>query len=175
MQSGRKQQGFTLIELLITIAVLAIIVSVGIPSFFEQIDRQRVAGAAHGLLSDLQFAREQSIKQNSEAYVVLDTVEWCYGVDAASSATCDCSAPAGCTVDGATRIVTTGDFPGLSVNHNLGGDVLTFDPVRGTVSPTGTINFVSDEGATALSVVLNNRGRARLCIVSGASWGYDEC
>ncbi|MDE2081846.1 MAG: GspH/FimT family pseudopilin [Burkholderiales bacterium] len=55
--------GLTLIELMVTIAVAAILMATAIPSFQAMIQRNRVITEANSLVSDLQFARSEAIRQ----------------------------------------------------------------------------------------------------------------
>src|ERR1700678_1988159 len=56
------QTGFTLMELLMTIAIAAIVATIGIPSFRYVTNSNRIAAEVNGLLGDLQFARAEAIK-----------------------------------------------------------------------------------------------------------------
>jgi prepilin-type N-terminal cleavage/methylation domain-containing protein len=174
---GKLQEGFTLLELLITITVLVIIMTIGVPGLFDHMDRKRIDGAAHTFLSDVQFARAESIKQNKDVYIVLDAADWCYGItDAASSATCDCSAGTGCTLNGIDHYVDSNSYPGVTFASSLSaGSTISFDPVRGTLSPNGSLYFSSAQGTSTLRVILHTGGRAKLCATAGSSWGYKEC
>ena len=57
------QSGLTLIELLVAVAVLAILLSIGIPSFQSLVAQNRATSAANELQSTLQFARSTAIAQ----------------------------------------------------------------------------------------------------------------
>ncbi|MFM8443315.1 MAG: GspH/FimT family pseudopilin [Methylococcus sp.] len=59
----RKTSGFTLIELMVTLAVAAIVLTVGIPSFREFIERNRVSAYTNRLVGALQLARSEAIKR----------------------------------------------------------------------------------------------------------------
>ena len=65
------QTGFTLLELLMTIAIAAIVATLGIPSFQYVTNSNRVAGEVNGLLGDLQFARAEAIKEGQPVTVCL--------------------------------------------------------------------------------------------------------
>jgi type IV fimbrial biogenesis protein FimT len=61
----RVASGFTLIELLVTIAVLAIALALGVPSFRETMQRNRVASASNDLVAALAQARGLAIANNA--------------------------------------------------------------------------------------------------------------
>lgn len=176
MPTGTDQRGVTLIELLITIVVLAIIMAYGVPNLTGYFERQRVSGAAHSFLSDLQLARAESIKQNEDVYVYVDPAQWCYALDDDTSTACSCSASASsCTINGNQYVVSGTDFPDVSITENIStaGNVITFDPARGTLAPAATVSFSS--GGYGVNVIWGTIGRARICATSGPSWGYDSC
>ncbi|MFW1677253.1 GspH/FimT family pseudopilin [Pontibacter sp. JAM-7] len=178
MRVRKYQSGFTFIELIITVVVLLIVIAVGMPSLFQSIDNQRVSGAAQAFLSDVQYARAESIKQNQPVYLVMDPTEWCYGIDDTAAASCICggASAAGCTINTVQYVVKDERFPGVSMTASLAaGSTITFDPVRGTMNPIGTVYFSSDAGGMTLDVVLSRLGRAKICATKGSSWGYDEC
>jgi type IV fimbrial biogenesis protein FimT len=59
--------GFTLIELMITLVVLALVITVGVPEFNDFIAAQRVRTAASDLMADMAFARAEAIKESRRA------------------------------------------------------------------------------------------------------------
>ena len=61
--------GFTLIELLVTIAVAAILLTIGVPSFQELFYRNRVATVTNEFLTALNYARSEAVK-NSQTTVI---------------------------------------------------------------------------------------------------------
>lgn len=61
----RAIKGFTLAELMVTLAVIAILLAVGIPSFQNYIANQRATAAAQDLLIILLQARSEAVKRNS--------------------------------------------------------------------------------------------------------------
>ncbi|UTW11112.1 GspH/FimT family pseudopilin [Marinobacterium rhizophilum] len=173
---SRRRAGFTLIELLVVLAVLAVFVALGIPSFNSVFDRHRVTGAAQALYADLQYARAESIKRNIDVAVNFNTGAWCYGLtDTAPFSDCDCStaSAANCTVNGQQYIVTDERFPGVSMASSLSGGSVSFDPTRGTLSPSGNISFTGD-AAEQVRVTTYFIGRVRLCSPTGYA-GYKSC
>lgn len=59
----RINSGFTLIELLVTIAILAIILAFAAPSFVNLIENSRVSTQANTLLTAVNLARSEAVKQ----------------------------------------------------------------------------------------------------------------
>jgi type IV fimbrial biogenesis protein FimT len=74
-----RAPGFTLIEMLMTMAIAAILLTIGIPSFRYVTNSNRIAGELNGLLGDLQFARAEAIKEGR-------TVTVCVSNDGANCA-----------------------------------------------------------------------------------------
>ncbi len=62
-------KGFTLVELLVTIAVLAILLALGLPSFQGSLRSNRVATTTNELLATLSLARTESIRNTRGAAV----------------------------------------------------------------------------------------------------------
>jgi type IV fimbrial biogenesis protein FimT len=72
--------GFTLVELLTTLAVAAIVLTAGVPSFRELIQNNRLATATNELVATLHLARSEAIKRNARVTV-------CKSVNGTSCAT----------------------------------------------------------------------------------------
>ncbi len=56
-------KGFTLIELMVTVAVAAILLTVGVPSFRATVENNRLTAAANELVGALNLARSEAIKR----------------------------------------------------------------------------------------------------------------
>lgn len=68
--------GVTLIELIVAVAVLAILITIAVPSFREISLRNRSTSAVNGLLADLALARSEAVKQQRNAYVTAVGGDW---------------------------------------------------------------------------------------------------
>jgi len=61
------------VEMIMTVAVGAILLTVGIPSFRYVTNSNRIAAEINGLLGDLQFARSEAIKEGVPVSVCIST------------------------------------------------------------------------------------------------------
>lgn len=59
------QKGVTLMELMITLAIVAITAAISIPMYINDLPRQRVKGAAQGVLTDLRLSRARAVANNA--------------------------------------------------------------------------------------------------------------
>src|ERR1700684_4009842 len=59
-----RAPGFTLVELLVTMLVAGILVAIAVPAFNNFVLNDRDIGQANSLVSSLNYARSESIKQN---------------------------------------------------------------------------------------------------------------
>lgn len=58
-----RRRGFTLVELMVVVAIVAVLAAVGVPSFRDMLLNQRLASAARGFNSALNFARMEAIQR----------------------------------------------------------------------------------------------------------------
>jgi len=59
----RGQMGLTMIELLVAIAILAILLSIAVPSFITFAQNSRLVGQTNDLVTSLNYARSEAIKR----------------------------------------------------------------------------------------------------------------
>jgi type IV fimbrial biogenesis protein FimT len=67
-----SRAGFTLVELLVVLAILAILATIGLPSFQRLVADYRVASQANSVQGLLQFARTEAIKRTNGVIVCSD-------------------------------------------------------------------------------------------------------
>lgn len=77
----KKAHGFTLVELMVTLAIAAIILTLGVPSFRDLIQNNRITTQSNILVGFLQNARLEAVKRNLTVHVCID--------DSPSSNSCD--------------------------------------------------------------------------------------
>jgi type IV fimbrial biogenesis protein FimT len=64
-----KNRGFTLIEVIVVVGIAAILMLVAVPSYTATIVRNRLASETNELVTALQFARSEAIKEGSAVSV----------------------------------------------------------------------------------------------------------
>ena len=62
--------GFTLIELMVTLAIAAVLMMVGVPSFVAFQRNSELTSQTNSLLAALNAARTEAMKRNTNAYVI---------------------------------------------------------------------------------------------------------
>jgi type IV fimbrial biogenesis protein FimT len=189
----RPCDGFTVVELMVVILIVALTLTYGLPAFDGLMDRYRIKSAADTLHSDLQFARSEAIRANSDACVGFATGgAWCYGMNLASTASsCEVSA-CDCTIADpadaqycSLRRVTSADLPQIKLpaagNVTFPGNVTGFEPTRGTTALStagsalaGGATFESTGGRRA-TVNVNAIGRASACSPTDSVPGLPSC
>ena len=80
------QRGFTLIELMVTLAVLAIVIAMAVPSFNTQIQNSRAEAMGDEFISALTFARTEAVKRAGRVSLCAttngtdcNTIDWSEG------------------------------------------------------------------------------------------------
>jgi prepilin-type N-terminal cleavage/methylation domain len=60
----KHESAFTLIELMVTIAVAAVVLTLGVPSFARVIERNQLSAYTNQLVSSMHFARSEAVRRN---------------------------------------------------------------------------------------------------------------
>lgn len=71
--AGERQAGVTLVELLTVIVIVAVLMSIGVPSYRYVTTANRVATESDALLSDLQYARSEAIREGQQVTVCVSS------------------------------------------------------------------------------------------------------
>ena len=186
----KKYKGFTLIELLITLVIVGVLLTVGVPAMKTFMQSGQLVASTNELLSAFHLARSESVKSNVRVTICTstngtscsDSVSWRDGwivfIDRNGGATG--SEGAACTAAGEAGgdclLRVHGAFPDklLSVSgedsNKAAITAFTFSarglPTVGGISRSGTFNICSfddsDKVIGSRAVVLSLSGRVRI-------------
>ena len=147
---ARRSKGFTLVELMVTIAVVAVLLAIALPSFRKVIQRNRVASASNDLLASISYARTTAINRGQ-------LVSMCPSTDGANctSAGRDFESgwivytyPAGAAsankpyaAASSTLLRASGTHTGVSINAQQ-TPVITFG-LQGQLRPAAALSFLT--------------------------------
>jgi type IV fimbrial biogenesis protein FimT len=175
----REQLGVTLIEAMMVVAVVSIAIGTALPSLASLRQRADLTGVAAQVETDIQFARSQAVALNRTVQLTLreSSDGTCYFVHTGPAADCTCSpraaSPASCA--GPAELLRAVSFaaPG-PVQVRSASKTLTYDPFKGTVTPTATLR-VEGKNGQAVHQVVNLLGRVRSCSPNGRVAGERTC
>jgi type IV fimbrial biogenesis protein FimT len=160
----RPGRGLTLLELMVALAIVAVLMTLALPSFGSIMARQRLKAAAEQMSIDLAELRQQAAQRDRTLHVNLSAgAQWCYSLAVASG--CDCRVPQGCQL----KTVHAKDHPGVTL---LEGQDLRIDPQAG--ANTGSALLQGSDGAR-LRVGLSPLGRPKVCAPEAAVSGFTAC
>lgn len=167
------RSGFTLIELMVVIALVAIILSLAVPSFREMIARNKLEGVAGEFITDLQYTRSEAVARNANLTVSVGAAGTCYTAHPAAVA-CNCQNASPCAT--ATDNIKTVSFANTGVVGTASVD-FEFEPVRGSLNGVldKVVTLTSNVGGASLQAEVLAVGRVKTCSPSGSFKGYPSC
>ena len=177
MKGKRNHRGITLVETAATSTVLAIVVGTAAPMFQDVLARRSMDGTAAQLAIDLQYIRSEAVARNHALRISFQksATASCYVIHTGSSGECSCAGNTVAQCTGGAEEIKTVHLPAsaqVQLSSNVGS--MLFHPVRGTVSPAGTLRLTGPRGMEIRHVV-NMMGRTRSCSPQGSMKGYAVC
>lgn len=165
---SRGARGITLIECVIALAIIAVLMSIALPSFGEAMARARLRAAAEDLAYDLGNARLESVRAGAgKVHVtVAPGASWCWSVGPVADIDC-LDPPAGSTV----HVARAADYPGITMTRGVSAG---FDGRDTLATAAFAAEFVSVHGG-ALRVSVTPLGRASICAPGGRTPDYPRC
>ena len=154
--------GFTLIELLVTLLVGGILVAIAVPAFNNFVLNDRDIGQANSLVSSLNYARSEAIKQNIPGGVTV-----CPSTNATTCGGTEWSA-GWLVVDGKGDVLSA--IPALAGSNTLTQTAGVTFASTGLPSGPLTIRICDARGAAfARDVEVNSAGRVAASTTPGLS------
>lgn len=172
---ARPDRGVTMLESCVVCAIVAVLTSLALPSFWGAIQRKRLEGVAHQFKMDFAFARSEALLRGRTVQLTFMATSGgsCYIIH--STGECQCSQGGLPQCQGDAQPIKTVLLPASEgVTARTLPVRIVFDAQRRTVTPTVTIEFQSGTSAR-LKAVVNILGRVRLCAPDEAFAGYRRC
>lgn len=180
--------GFTIVELMVVVAIVAILVALGAPSFSDMMRRNRLSAAASALQVSLSLARSEAVKRGSDARVTVAanttagawTNGWTVFVDGTGTANGGIAPTADTT--GATAVtrveVVAAPTGPISTGQTGSLNYFTYNGVGRLITTTGASANRSfwffDDISERYCLVLSVTGRVRSTrVASGAACPTD--
>lgn len=171
-----RGKGFTLIELLVAVALIAILLTIGVPNFGSFISQSRVDSVKNKLVSSIAEARSEAIRAGSRVVICRKNsgADTCNGSSTASG-NADWSEgwlifrddDDDTVVDSGELIKVHADIPDQSSIQYTRGDAIIFNGSGLLVSSASTDEVFSISDATDSSigagVSVRHTGRIRMC------------
>lgn len=76
MTRRSRHQGFTLIEIMVTLVLVSILLGIGVPTFRDFIQSQRVRTVSYDMNIAFNFARSEAIKRNAAVKITPAATGW---------------------------------------------------------------------------------------------------
>ena len=195
---GYKKTGFTMIEMLITIAIVAVVVSLAAPSYSTFIEKRKITGGAEEIASFMMLARSEAVKHNQQttvSFVRNGDTDWCIGM-MFGSAPCDCENSTVTDADYCAlkytdsggnvvepQLISSGDYSGFKLTAAAtasgAGSALTYDPVRGILADVldiSSFTIQSNNAAYELRTNISATGTVKTCTNSSKKVsGFKSC
>jgi type IV fimbrial biogenesis protein FimT len=169
-----RRGGFTLIELIVTLAIAAIVLTVGIPSFRELLRENRLATQANEFLAALALTRSEALKRGVRVTLCKSAdgasctanggyeQGWVVFVDPNNNATVDTgevilrvygALPGGFTLTGNTNVRSYVSYAAGGMSQLISG-----------AFQAGTLTLCA--APKARSIAINSTGRARIAVAT---------
>ena len=150
------ERGFTLLELMVTVAIVAILLSIAVPSFKTTIEDNRQIAQINELLGSLMYARSEAITENKAIAVCASSTQTSCGSDWSQGWIV--YAPGASTI---TPLRVHSALDGGNTLSSTAGTSFTFN-ANGTSSTSGTFTLCDSRlSAYARALYLSSTGIAR--------------
>jgi type IV fimbrial biogenesis protein FimT len=173
------QGGVSLVETMSVLLVVSLALGSALPSLGSLRQKAELVSAAAMVETDVQFARGQAVALNRTVHLTLREADGgtCYVVHTGPAANCSCDAevPGAAACDNGSTLLRAVSYGSQGmVQVRSASRSVSFDPVRGTVTPTATLRVQARDGRTIHQIV-NVLGRVRSCSPQSGLSGETAC
>ena len=158
----RKSFGFSLVELLMGIAIVAILVSLAMPSFRDMLRNAEVRNAAESITNGLQRARAEAVTRNTNVEFVLGAgSSWVVRVVSAPDPPIESrSGSEGSSNVSVSAVAADLATPATVVTFNNFGGVAANSPASAALT---RVDLTASGATQNLRVTIQTGGAARMC------------
>jgi type IV fimbrial biogenesis protein FimT len=152
-----------LIETLSSLAVVSVTLGLAAPSLDALRQRLELHSLAAQVETDVQYSRSEAVARSRTVRMTLheSIAGSCYIVHTGPAAACTCGGASGASCGTSGEVLRSMSMPADGrVRIRSAVRSMTFDPVKGTVTPTATLRVESKAGR-AWHQVVNLLGRIR--------------
>lgn len=179
--------GVTLVELMVTLAIMAVLVAVALPSMRDFVARKRLEGVSQELVTDLRLLKSQQLMKGRMAVIRFgsSTEQTCYALYFKGTGRvldCDCTRPAGseCGADGLAgrpeliRLASIPRSSGVALTANRTD--ISLAGIDGMPVGNATLQATIESSRTgSIRVSTNAVGLPSICSVSGVYGTVTKC
>jgi len=171
------QRGFSMIEVVVTVAILALILAMGIPSLTGWMHNNQIKATAQNILTGLQLARGEAVRRNDKVRFTLTDnggkAAWTVGC-VTVTAICEANIQSGSAADGGQDVrlgVSTAPLAGMNYAAPIAGG----SGMNGAASVTFTAFGQADPAAAAnitridATSATDNKARRMVIRLAGGS------
>lgn len=179
--------GVTLVELMVTLAIMAVLVAVALPSMRDFVARKRLEGVSQELVTDLRLLKSQQMMKGKMAVIRFGATseQTCYAMYFKGTGRvldCDCTRTAGaeCGADGLAgrpeliRLVTVPRSSGVSLTADRLD--ISLAGIDGMPVGNATLQATVESSRTgSIRVTTNAVGLPSICSLSGVYGSVTAC
>jgi prepilin-type N-terminal cleavage/methylation domain-containing protein len=164
---GIRQRGFTMIELMTVVVIAGVLLVLALPAFNDMLARRRLEGQANELVTDLAYAKSESVQRNRNVVLIPGGGGTCYTLaawteTAARTGSCDCTLrpanPACSPVNPTDPVELKTVILTNAVTVAITG-TFDFEPVRGAQQSAAAASAVVTDGTRSNTVSVAANGR----------------
>jgi type IV fimbrial biogenesis protein FimT len=169
----KRQGGFNLTEVIVVMAIMAILLGLGLPSYRTYMANQRVASAAEVFMAGIQMARGEAVKRNQRVeFILTDDTPTVASVD-----TTNTSATGGNWIVRALAAGGNTFIEGKSGAEGSGAATAAQSPIAltGSIAAVTFDGFGMPVGLTTVATFDFSNPNAGACATSGGGGGPIRC